>query len=172
MKTISSLLIVGAALAPVSVAAQTMYKCVQDGKVAYQDAPCPTIAQQALIKSWGATRPPAAVAVAAVAGTGAEAPLNPEVNRIIECMSIFRACADSVKIWGEEMAEPYQAWSSRNVAIVSRVENNKQLQAIYQQRVETKRNGKADMCRPVALELRALSRPGRRESDTAPGDPR
>ena len=51
-------------------------------------------------------------------------------------------------------AGPYQDWRSRNLAAVTQIAKNTQLQARFQQLVSAKRNGKAGMCRDVALELR------------------
>jgi hypothetical protein len=140
MKTTIALLAMLAVLAPTGAAAQTMYKCVQAGKTVYQAEPCPATAKQDTLKSRDGAPAPAAAAAA--------------VDRMIEFMSTYRACADGIKIWGEEMAGPYEEWHSRNSAMVSRIENDRQLQALYQQRVDAKRNGKAGMCREVALELR------------------
>ena len=139
MKTTTAMLAVLAVLASTGAAAQTLYKCVQGGKTVYQAEPCPTTAKQDTLKSRDGAPAPAAGA---------------EVDRMIEFMSTYRACADGVTIWGQEMAGPYEEWRSRNSAMVSRIENDRQLQARYQQRVEAKRNGKAGMCREVALELR------------------
>jgi hypothetical protein len=72
---------------------------------------------------------------------------------MIEVMSSHRACADGLQIWRQEMTAPYEAWRSRNAAMVSRIENDKQLQALYQQRVDAKRNGTARMCRDAAIEF-------------------
>ena len=136
---IAVILCVLTVLVPTGAAAQTTYKCVQDGKTVYQAEPCPATAKQDTLKSQGG---------APAAAKGAE------VDRMIEFMSTYRACADGVKIWGQEMAGPYEEWRSRNSTMVSRIENDRQLQALYQQRVDDKRNGKAGMCRDVALELR------------------
>jgi len=140
MKTTTAILAMLAVLAPTGAATQTMYKCVQGGKTVYQAEPCPANAKQDTLKSRDGAPAPAAAGA--------------EVDRMIEFMSTYRACADGIKIWGQEMAGPYEEWRSRNSAMVSRIENDRQLQALYQQRVDAKRNGKAGMCREVALELR------------------
>jgi hypothetical protein len=129
-----------AVFATTTTAAQTMFKCVQDGRTVYQAQPCPETAKQDTLKT--AVTPP----------TGASA----DIDSTIEFMSTYRACADAITVWGQEMAGPYEAWRSRNSAMVSRVENDRQLRASYQQRVDAKRNGKARMCRDVALELRGV----------------
>ena len=117
MKATTAIPAMMAVLAPTCVTAQTMYKCVQERKTSYQAEPCPVAAKQDMFKSTGST--PAS-------GT----PSGGEVDRTIEFMSTYRACADGIKIWGQEMAEPYEEWRSRNSAMVSRIENDRQLQAL------------------------------------------
>ena len=129
-----------AALAIPAAEAQSMFKCVQDGKTVYQAQPCPEAAKQDTL------RVPAAPPT----------PPSADIDRTIEFMSTYRACADGVTIWREEMAGPYETWRKRNSEMVSRIENDKQLRTRYEQRIDAKRNGKAGMCRDVALELRGL----------------
>lgn len=134
-----ALLALLALLASAGAAAQTTYKCVQDGKTMYQATPCPADAKQDTLRK---------------GATAATAALNADVDRTIDFMATYRACADGVQAWGQEMAAPYADWRARNGKMVSRIENDSQLQAKYKQSVEAKRNGKAGMCRDVALELR------------------
>ena len=116
-----------------------MYKCVQDGKTVYQAQPCPADAKQDTLKP---------------RATAADTARAADIDRTIEFMATYRACADGVKVWGEEMAAPYADWRVRNTRMVTRIENDRELQAKYRQSVDAKRNGKAGMCRDVALELR------------------
>ena len=120
--------------------AETMFKCVQDGKTVYQAQPCPESAKQDTLKVRVAPPPPSSA----------------DIDRTIEFMSTYRACADGALIWRQEMSALYEKWRSRNSAMVSRIENDKVLGARYEQRTAAKRNGKASMCRPVALELRGV----------------
>lgn len=142
MKTAALFLAALASLACVGASAEGMYKCVENGKTLYQSEPCPATARQDSFKTWESSPAPAA------------APAKADVDRTIEFMSTYRACADGVKVWGDEMAAPYEQWRSRNSEVVARIEGEHELQARYQQRVEAKRHGKASMCRDVALELR------------------
>jgi Domain of unknown function (DUF4124) len=144
MKTLTAILIALTVIAPGIAAAQSMYKCVQDGKTVYQAEACPTTAKQDTLKSQAGA--PASVA----AGT--------EVNRMVEFMSTYQACANGIKVWGQEMAGPYEQWRARNSAMVSRIEKDSQLQSLYQLKVVSKQNAKAGMCRDVALELRGKNR--------------
>jgi len=131
-----------------------MYKCVQDGKSTYQAEPCPSSAKQDTLKTKANT--PASASASAAASTSAAD--GSEVNRAIEFMSSYRACADAIQIWGAEMGPLYDVWRSHNIEMVTRIEKNPQHQALFQQRVNTKRNGRASMCREVALELRGISK--------------
>lgn len=140
MKFPAALLFAIAGLAAPAAQAQSMFKCVQDGKTVYQAQPCPEAAKQDTLK---------------VQATPATAP-SADVDKTIEFMSTHRACADAITIWREEMAGPYEAWRKRNAGVVSRIENDRQLRTRYEQRVAAKRNGKAGMCRDVGLELRGV----------------
>lgn len=141
MKPYLALLLAAFALSNPAVQAQTMFKCVQDGKTVYQAQACPEAATQATLKAQSGPAAPGSAA---------------DVDRLIEFMSSYRACADAVTVWRQEMAGPYEVWRKRNATAVSRIENDRQLSARLAQRVEAKRNGKASMCRPVGLELRGV----------------
>jgi hypothetical protein len=137
MTSIRALLALLALFASGGAAAQTTYKCVQDGKTMYQATPCPAEAKQDTLKK-GTTQ--------------ATTALNADIDRTIDFTATYRA--DGVQVWGQEMAEPYAQWRTRNAKMVSRIESDGQLQAKYKAGVEARRNGKAGMCRDVALELR------------------
>jgi uncharacterized membrane protein YphA (DoxX/SURF4 family) len=53
MKTKTAILAILLVLAPACAMAQTVYKCVQDGKTSYQADPCPDAAKQGAIKPQG-----------------------------------------------------------------------------------------------------------------------
>ena len=139
MNSTLALLALLALFASAGAAAQTTYKCVQDGKTVYQAQPCPADAKQDTLKK---------------GTTAATAALIADADRTIEFMATYRACADGVEVWGQEMAAPYADWRKRNAKMVARIEQDNQLQAKYKQSVEAKRSGTAGMCRDVALELR------------------
>ncbi len=132
------------------LAAQTMYKCVQDGKNTYQTTPCPALAKQDISEIKVKT-PSSGVTVASpdVGGNG-------DVERTLEFMSTYQACADGVKMFSDELSGYYQQWRLRNAAVVSRIEKDSALQAQFQKKLSVKRNGKAGMCRPIGLELRGV----------------
>ena len=138
----AALLFAVASSAATAVEAQSMFKCVQDGKTIYQAQPCPEAAKQETLKVQAA--PPKAASA--------------DIDRTIEFMSTYRACADAITMWREEMTAPYENWRQRNSELVSRIENDQQLRTRYEQRVDAKRSGKAGMCREVALELRGLKK--------------
>lgn len=150
------MLVVLALFNPASAAAQGLFKCTQGGKIVYQAERCAANAKQDELKSGGYvdSHSPSSTPSGSGSNTAAAAAASPEVTRMIEFMSTYKACASGIQIWGQEMAGPYQEWRSRNAAAVSQIEKDPRLSAIYQQRVDAKRNGKAGMCRDVALELR------------------
>lgn len=121
-----------------AAAGQQVFKCVQNGKTTIQAEPCPVDAKQGEVKA--PAGPPAAA----------------DVSRAIEFMSSYRACADVVTIWGEEMSGYYEQWRKRNAAMVSHIESDRNLSAQYAQKVKDKHGGKTSMCREVALELRGV----------------
>lgn len=143
MRTTIFLLAVLSSLIPLTASAQTMYKCVQGEQTVYQAEPCPDSAKQDKLK-------------AQIAPPSSSGPAGGQVDRMMDFMSTYRACADGVQIWGQEMAKPYAEWRARNLAMVTRIEKEPALKALFQKQVEAKRNGKASMCRPVALELRGV----------------
>lgn len=140
MKTIFSLLVALAVLSPADVAAQSMFKCVQNGKTTFQAEPCAANAKQNILKTGG--------------NAPASSSKREEVNDMIELMSTHRACADGAPGWGLKMIGPYSKWAARNSAAVARIENDPKLHALYQHRVDAKRNASSDMCREVELDLR------------------
>lgn len=137
-----------------AASAQSMFKCVQDGKTSYQADPCPTSAKQDTLKA-----PPPAASREAASGQ-APAPAKPpagvplDVAAKIEFMSTYQACADASSMFRGEMAPLYEDWRARNASFVSRIENDRKFLSHLQDLVESKRNGKASMCRPIGLELR------------------
>ena len=152
MKKITATLLMLTVLAPACGVAQTMYKCVQDGKTAYQSEPCANGAKQDIRK------PRTDASASKSASASASAAPAAEVNHMIELMSTYKACADAITMWRNEMAEPYDIWRSHNLPMISRIESDPQLQALFQQRVDAKRNGKAGMCREAALEIRGVNK--------------
>lgn len=119
-----------------SAAQAQMYKCVDGGHTTYQAIPCSKVASQQSLR---------------VQNISAK-----DIERTIEFMSTYQACADGMSIWRAEMSGLYGEWRNRNVAIVTRIEQDSQLREQLQERVEDKHNGKASMCRPVGLELRGV----------------
>ena len=169
MKAIFLQVLTLVALSSGDVAAQTIFKCVQNGKITFQVESCTANAQQNMLRA-GVNIPASAtpesyraalapVRSGASGGTGTNAPApgtvpSIEVSRTIEFMSTYRACADGVQIFRQEMAGLYDDWRLRNLEMVLRIQSDPQLKALYEQRIVAKRNGPAGMCRSVGLELR------------------
>lgn len=119
-----------------SAAQAQMYKCVDGGNTTYQAIPCAKIATQQSLR---------------VQNISAK-----DIERTIEFMSTYQACAEGLSIWKAQMSGLYDEWRDRNAAIVTRIEQDTKLREQLQERVEDKHNGKASMCRPVGLELRGV----------------
>lgn len=125
-----------ATMTATSAAQAQMYKCVEGGHTTYQAIPCAKVATQQSLR---------------VQNISAK-----EIERTIEFMSTYQACADGMSIWRAEMSGLYSEWRARNAAIVTRIEQDTKFREKLQERIEDKHNGMASMCRPVALELRGV----------------
>lgn len=134
-----------------SAFAQAMYKCVQSGHTTYQATPCPQQAKQNTLDL--KLKTPSAASTAATSSGPAN---SPEVERTIEFMSTYQACAGVIKLFADEMSGPYEQWRVRNANMVARIEKDPALLAQIEKRTAVKRNGKAGICRPVGLELRGV----------------
>lgn len=119
-----------------SAAHAQMYKCVQGGQTTYQAQPCPQVANQQSLN---------------VKNISVK-----EIERKIDFMATYQACAQGMSFWKKEMAPLYEAWRDRNMAVVARIEQDEQLQEQYRDAFYEKRSGRASMCRPVGLELRGI----------------
>lgn len=134
-----------------SAVAQAMYKCVQSGQTTYQATPCPQQAKQNTLDL--KLKTPSAASSAATSSGPAN---SPEVERTIEFISTYQACAGVIKMFADEMSVPYEQWRVRNAKMVARIENDPALLSQIEKKAAVKRNGKAGICRPVGLELRGV----------------
>ena len=130
-----------------------MYKCVQNGQTTYQATPCPVQAKQNTLEL--KLKTPTADASASSASSTSST-TGPEVDRTIEFISSYQACAGVVKMFADEMSLPYEQWRSRNASIISRIEKDPALMSQIEKKTAAKRVGKAGICRPIGLELRGV----------------
>ena len=137
-----------AALVPAAVNAQTLYKCVLNGKTVYQAEACPEEAKQHTLQApkAGPTKSPAAQAAE-------------DTQTGLEIVSGFRACSDGVPEWGATNKAGYDAWRASNAALVTRIENEPALQERYRERMQTTRYGTPEMCSKIAALIPAPATP-------------
>jgi Domain of unknown function (DUF4124) len=116
-----------------AVGAQTMFKCVLQGKTVYQQDPCPEAAKQDTLKAQSASP----------AGTPAD------VDSAIEVMAGYQACSDAISEWNPTHAAAFHEWKSRNAGAVARVEKDKETQRRYVERLQANRGSTVRTCMNV-----------------------
>ena len=135
-----------AALVPFTASAQTLYKCVLNGKTVYQGEPCPEEAKQKTLEA------PKAGPTKSAAAQAAE---DTEEGLII--VSGYRACSDGIPEWGSMRKADYDAWRARNAPLVARIENEPALQERYREKMQATRYGTPEMCGKIAALIRPES---------------
>ena len=138
--------------------AQTLYKCVLQGKTVYQDAPCPETAKQDLLQ---APPPGPARAAATKDASGKDVPAAKEpppsdLDIAIDVMAGYRACADAIFEWEGAHRSAYEMWRLQNGAVVSRVESDPEAQRKYSQKAQAFQGGTVSTCTNVL----AVIKPG------------
>ena len=141
---------------PSAAAAQTLYKCVLQGKTVYQDAPCPETAKQDLLQA----PPPGPLKAATTkdpSGKDVPAPKEPppsDVDVAIDVMAGYRACADAIFEWEGAHRSAYETWRMQNGTLVSRVENDPQAQRKYAQKIQAFQGGTVRTCTNVLAAIK------------------
>ena len=153
MKIIGAVMLALTICAPVGAMAQTVYKCVQDGKKIFQGVPCPVSAKQETLKAQAAASSPGVGKSQAAAASAPGAGSEEDVKSAIEIMSAYRACTEGSQYLKESMAATIQSWRYRNGPMVQRIESDSKLNAQLQERIEAKRNGMVSMCGRVSREM-------------------
>lgn len=120
--------------ASLGAAAQTLFKCSQGGKTAYQQEPCADAAKQESLKA--ATNP--AASNSAAGGSDADGAIG--------VLAGYRACSDAISEWDPTHRAAFESWKSRNAAMVARVEQTPELQRKYNQRLQGARSGSVRGC--------------------------
>jgi len=132
---------------PFTAAAQTLYKCVLQGKTVYQDSPCPESAKQDLLQA-----PPPGPAKAAV-----PAPKEPppsDLDMAIDVVAGYRACADAIFEWEGAHRSAYEMWRLQNGAVVSRIESDPEAQRKYSQKIQAFQGGTVRTCTNVLAAIK------------------
>jgi hypothetical protein len=138
------------ACASTGAAAQTMYKCSQEGKTVYQQEPCAEAAKQETLK---AQKGPAASGTDAASQGAVKASTSPaaagggsDADGVIEVLAGYRACSDAISEWDPTHRAAFDSWKSRNAATVARVEQAPDLQRKYNERLQRARGGSVRGC--------------------------
>ena len=140
------------ACASLGAAAQTLYKCVLQGKTVYQDAPCPETAKQDMLQAPAPGPAPTPAPAKAPGGKDAAAPKEPPPSALdvaIDVMAGYRACSDAIFEWEGANRSAYDLWRMQNGAIISRVESEPEAQRKYSQKVQALQGGNVGACTHV-----------------------
>jgi hypothetical protein len=132
-----------AALLPFAAGAQTLYKCVLNGKTVYQGERCPEDATQ---KTLEAPKPGPTRSAAAQAAEDTEEGLN--------VVSGYRACTDGIPEWGPANKSGYDAWRAGHAQLASRIESDPELQRRYREKMQANRYGTPEFCAKIAAMIR------------------
>jgi hypothetical protein len=137
-----------AALLPAAANAQTLYKCVLNGKTVYQGEACPEEAKQHTLQAprAGPSKESAAQAAA-------------EVETGLDIATGFRACSDGIAEWGSMHAAHYDAWKARNAALAARIDSDPDMQRRYREKMQANRYGTPELCAKVAAMIRPEPKP-------------
>lgn len=132
-----------AAFLPAAASAQTLYKCVLNGKTVYQAEACPEEARQHTLQApkAGPSKESAAQAAA-------------DVEAGLDIATGFRACSDGIAEWGPANGANYEAWKARNAALAARIDSDPDMQRRYRERMQANRYGTPELCAKVAAMIR------------------
>jgi hypothetical protein len=137
-------------------AAQTLYKCVLQGKTVYQDSPCPESAKQDLLQA-PPPGPAKAATVKDASGKDVPAPKEPppsDLDMAIDVVAGYRACADAIFEWEGAHRSAYEMWRLQNGALVSRIESDPEAQRKYSQKAQAFRGGTVATCTHVLAAIK------------------
>ncbi len=129
---------------PLAVPAQTMFKCVAEGKTVYQAEPCPDSAKQGTLDA----PPPGPAArgdTKAKAGEPARASAGAD-DATIGTLAGYQACSEAVTEWDPTHRAAFDAWKSRNAAAVARTESDPESKRKYAERLQAGRTGTVRTC--------------------------
>ena len=154
--------LLAAALACASFgAAGQLYKCVVQGKTAYQSEPCPESAKQDMLQAPPPGPAPAPTGKAADAKPDAKAdarkePPPSDLDTAIDVMAGYRACADAIFEWEGAHRTAYELWRMQNGSTISRVESDPEAQRKYSRKMQAFQGGNVRTCTNVL----AVIKPG------------
>ncbi len=147
--------------------AQTLFKCVQEGKTVYQSEPCPSRASQSEIRAPGA--PPAATpepapdakaAPAAAAKTDAKRVPKDERDFIVDTVAAYTSCLEGEPGYAERLAAGFEGWRMRFSDNLDRFNQDPESTAALNARLaadRVKQQGDPAVAKSIRLELCALA---------------
>jgi hypothetical protein len=99
-----------------------LFKCIQDGKVVYQQEKCPETARQSTVRPPDA--PPEKLLDPKAAAEKAAQDAGTEVDGLIDVISGFTICGEQVTDFGSRFGPAYEDWRMRNAAAFGRFNSN------------------------------------------------
>ena len=143
MRTINSLVAVALAIvaACMPAEAQTLYKCVVDGRTSYQSQPCAPRAAQSEIRAPAAPprkeqEPDAAKPEEARPGARVT---REELELVVETFVGYTLCAEADPGFGARLATGFEGWRERNAALLGRFNQDPEGPRLLQQRLQEER---------------------------------
>ncbi len=143
--------------------AQTLFKCVQDGKTIYQSEPCPSRSSQSEIRTRPAPAeapPPAKADPAAPAKPAANQVPKDERDFIVDTVAAYTSCMESDPGYGARLADGFEGWRQRFSENLDRFNKDPESTAALNARLQAdrlKQQGDPAVARSIRLELCALA---------------
>jgi hypothetical protein len=153
-----------AALAALPAPAQTLFKCVQDGKTVYQSEPCAGKATQSEIRA-PAAAPAPQPAAAAKDAKDAKAPEKPkpgskvtrdEMEFIVDTFVGYTICAEADPGFAAQLSTGFEGWKERNASTLERFNQDPEGPRLLDTRLQAERQrlqGDAGTARAARLEM-------------------
>jgi hypothetical protein len=151
-----------AALAAGPAPAQTLYKCVQDGKTVYQSEPCVGKASQSEIRPPASSRPAEAPAAPAKDEKAAPDKAKPagmsreEMEVIVDTFVGYTVCNEADPGFGAQLSTGFEGWKERNAASLQRFNADPEGARLLDARLQAERQrqqGDPGAARAARLEL-------------------
>jgi hypothetical protein len=118
--TVRRIAVLAVTLLAAAGAQAQLFKCVQGGRVVYQDSPCDDTAKQSTVRP-PAPGPVAAPPQAATKGAPAAAPVASPTGDAVETVASFTICSERVPNFARKYTDAYQGWKMRNGAAMGRL---------------------------------------------------
>ncbi len=148
--------------------AQTLFKCVLDGKTVYQSEPCPSRASQSEIRARPAPAPGAPAEAPPLSKADPAGAAKPAANRvpkderdfIVDTVAAYTLCMEGDPGYGARLADGYEGWRQRFSDNLDRFNRDPESRAALDARLQAdrlKQQGDPTLARSIRLELCALA---------------